>query len=95
MNKFIEFLYSLLYKTITVYIASYENIKFSGVLYDINENFIFIVLKIPNNKHSKTKINFNKKYSNSKIIIHNNQIVQIPINQIDSIIYFPTTEMFQ
>lgn len=90
MDQLISLLEKLLYCTITVYVTTYESIKFSGVLVHVSSSSIRIVLKKNNYQVSSRRpyINFNKKYFDSEGTIYLGSIVEIPINKIDAIVHY-------
>jgi hypothetical protein len=89
------FLKTLLYKSVTVYISTFsiKSIWFTGVLSNVSNNCITIILTIGTtnyrNKPKKTYINFNRHFQPSDILINPGQNVIIPIDKIDAIVYYP------
>ncbi|PKM96238.1 MAG: hypothetical protein CVU84_00550 [Firmicutes bacterium HGW-Firmicutes-1] len=90
MDQLLSLLEKLLYRNITVYVTSYQSIKFSGVLVFVNKSSIRIVLKKNNDQASPKRpmINFNKKLYHSEGALYLGAIVEIPIDKIDAVVHY-------
>lgn len=95
MDAFTLFLETLLYKTVSIYVTNYSNnnLIYSGTIFNVSDTCISLIInagKTDNfKKQKKPFINFNKQFSFSGIVIHPGSIVEIPINKIEAIVYYP------